>query len=370
MSRDFSGIKSAASPPSSRVTRHRSVIAVDHDATQTAQITLISKDEDPARGASWFRLFRDLVRGGTWAELGSAAKSVLVVLAESVNDQIRKEQQQWLAWPSVPTIARLAGLAERNVYVGLKELESRRLITKLAPGGGRRQTTYQLHCPKESCPSPLSKTAGVTISSGVSKSSAVPGRSRQASPAEDVSQQRKSSSRKKDDSTDKADARVENVDIRQQRIASVEHTLLDIGIKPKTVNSLLEQYELSRIERNVSFWTAKRQKGKTLGVAWLMAAIRDDYCASASPARASNQTQAVATPLVDHDANEAEDLELDRIANQRFEALGDDELEKLAGEVIAEFPWMFRGEITGNLRDNQRLKRLILGRLVHGVRGE
>ena len=91
-----------------------------------------------------FRLFNAIVDTGTWAQLSPSAAKVLVALARNVNDQARQKKGDGIAWPSIPTIARLAGTKERVTYYAIDELERVGLLTKRAGGGGAKSTTYQL----------------------------------------------------------------------------------------------------------------------------------------------------------------------------------------------------------------------------------
>lgn len=110
---------------------------------------------DPPEGR-WFRVFCSLVDSGAWARLSDAGKAVYVVLAKHCGPQ-------WVAWPSGPTIAHLAGVSERQVWRATKELEGEGLISRRA-GGGRKSTLYQLHdLPQTpSLPFPVREKSAVT----------------------------------------------------------------------------------------------------------------------------------------------------------------------------------------------------------------
>ena len=378
-------------PSSPPARRHRSVIAIDHDDAHEAHVTLSPVDSprdglpDGKFGGGWFRLYRDLVRGGIWAQLGPAAKSVLIVLYEGVNDHIRREQGQWLAWPSVPTIARLAGLAERNVYVALKELEARQLISKLAPGGGRRQTTYELRPIPKGVPMsvpmsapkfdhlsnpPLTNSSGVTNSSPehpgppLTRSSGHPRRIHHPTPAQDVSQQRESLKRKKNNIAEAEVVEVENQEMMDRLTGS--------GLSAKASSKLVLEYSKDRIDRHLIDWEIRKHAGKKLGVAWLLAAIRDDYSLHAhtqtklDDAKAQERsTQHRLTVAMEQERQRRLEADMDSRANARFDAMSDAQLSELASAVVEEFPWMFRSNEASDPRSNDKLKRLILGKLVH-----
>ena len=114
--------------------KHHTVITSD----QPVNVVVGDQADD-----GWFRMFRAVV-DQTWAKLPPAAAKVYVVLARfatPVND--------WMAWPSVATIAKRAGLAERQVYRALAQLKGLGLIIIRQSGRGRpregkRSTLYQL----------------------------------------------------------------------------------------------------------------------------------------------------------------------------------------------------------------------------------
>lgn len=103
--------------------------------------TVITSDEpvkvmvDEA-GGRWFRLFCSLVESGAWSRLSDSACRVYVVLAKHCG-------AQWIAWPSLPTLAQLSGKSRRQVRRAVLELESEGLIRRRV-GGGRCSTLYQL----------------------------------------------------------------------------------------------------------------------------------------------------------------------------------------------------------------------------------
>ena len=92
----------------------------------------------------WFRMWRAIVRSGLLAELSPTATKVLLVLAESVNDDMRRDRGEWLAWPSIGTIMELAGVGRAITFRAIAELEQRGLLVRRQSGGGRKSTLYQL----------------------------------------------------------------------------------------------------------------------------------------------------------------------------------------------------------------------------------
>ena len=92
----------------------------------------------------WFRVFNAVIDSGAWAELSPSAKAVLPVLARNVNEQVRQDRGEWLAWPSIRTIQKLAGTQRAATYYAIAELEQAGLLARRAGGGGRHTTMYQL----------------------------------------------------------------------------------------------------------------------------------------------------------------------------------------------------------------------------------
>lgn len=334
--------------------KHRSVIAIEHDSDQEARVTLA-----PPETESWFRLFRSIVRNGIWAELGPAARGVLIVLTEAVNDQIRRESGQWLAWPSVPTIAKRAGLADRNVYVGIKELEAKHLVRRMAPGGGRKQSTYELLAPKRIATSEadsptLSLSSGVTKSSGVQRSSGVPGRVRQGSHDEQIRQQRQSVSRLND--------------------SSIRAQLADAGIGEPVLSRLITENTEDELLLRFRDWKTRQKLGSKLGVAWLIASIQQKYELHDHTQReidGENKAAVVKVNRVRALEKEAEAeralAEIDRQTRAMLGAMSDEELAHWKSVVIAEYPTLFRQPAKVDPATDKRLRTLILGKLAHLV---
>lgn len=352
------------------MSKHRSIIAVEHDADQEARVTV-----GPADDQSWFRLFRGLVRTFVWADLGPAAKSVLIVLAESVNDHLRRENGQWLAWPSVPTIAKRAGLAERNVYVALRELESKDLIRKIAPGGGRRQTTYELRPPKPAAPqpdapakepstAPLTKASGVTRASGVTTATRQPRPARHGTPDSGVSQQRQSNSRLNNSS---------NSDTSAAR-GEAFNALREVGVAEPMLSRVAAEHPEKDLLLRIQDWKNRNAAGSKLGVAWLIASIQQKYELH-EKTRDNIDRQALAASA---SANRLRQLELDAAEEKRqqeideqvqslFDSMSDEELAHWKAVVVTEFPSLIRDPERADPRVHERLRRLILGKLSHLV---
>ena len=91
----------------------------------------------------WFRLYRAVVRSGLWRTVSGSSRLLLVVLADLVNDEIRKDRGDWIAWPSIATLCESTGLTDRSIQRAVKELE-RFGVLSVRSGGGRKTNTFEM----------------------------------------------------------------------------------------------------------------------------------------------------------------------------------------------------------------------------------
>ena len=115
-------------------TKHTTVITSDQPIHVIAGET----------GGHWFRIFRAIVDGGHWAKLSPSAAKILIVLARHVNDEMRSGRGDWLAWPSVSTLMRLAGTGRSMTFMAITELEQAGLLRRQISGGGSSSNVYKL----------------------------------------------------------------------------------------------------------------------------------------------------------------------------------------------------------------------------------
>jgi hypothetical protein len=73
---------------------------------------------------SWFHIFKELIRSGTWAKMSTNARSLYPVIKAFTN------WQDGTAFPSLDTLQEYSGLARASVVKGLKELEEIGLLKK------------------------------------------------------------------------------------------------------------------------------------------------------------------------------------------------------------------------------------------------
>jgi predicted transcriptional regulator len=87
--------------------------------------------------ASWFHIFRELIRSKLWSELSLPAKAVYPVIKAFIN------HQSGVAFPSLETLGEFSGLSRPAVVKALKELTAAGLLAKNS-GQGRAASTYKV----------------------------------------------------------------------------------------------------------------------------------------------------------------------------------------------------------------------------------
>ena len=110
--------------------------------SQQRHTTVIQSDSEPTividdANGGWFRLWNSIVLSGKWASLSSAAKAVLVVLAQHAN-------REWIAFPGRARIQKYAGVGRTQARSAVRELEAKGLIVLRGAGSGLVTTTYQI----------------------------------------------------------------------------------------------------------------------------------------------------------------------------------------------------------------------------------
>jgi hypothetical protein len=334
----------------------KSFIAVEHSDEQVAQVTI-----GPAGGGAgqeaWFRLFRALVLSGTWASLSDAACRTYIVLAESVNDALRRDNGEWLAWPSAETIARRSGVTRRSVFRAVDELEAARLLERRR-GGGRKSTQYCLLSPKQWA-APVTPVTPVTSVSPVPAVSSQPRPPRHGSDDVAVTRQRKK---------DRA-----SIDSSRARGA-----LIEAGVGSPTLEQLLANHSEDELLLRIEDWHQRKTVGKDRSVAWLIASIRNRYDLHPKTVarREATEKKAVREAIearrrAEEQAEEERQRQIERRVGEMFDALGDDELQEWKERAIEEYtPGLSRGLERADPRVNERLKRRILGLLSRELAGE
>jgi biotin operon repressor len=85
---------------------------------------------------TWFHMFKEIIRNGTWARLSSNSKSLYPVIKAYIN------WESGAAFPSIDTLQEYSGLARASVIKALKELEAEGLLIKQTTAG--RHSNYTL----------------------------------------------------------------------------------------------------------------------------------------------------------------------------------------------------------------------------------
>ncbi|MEM6312956.1 MAG: helix-turn-helix domain-containing protein [Planctomycetota bacterium] len=334
-------------------------------AKRSSRQTHIVRSDEPVRvtvepvaaqSATWFRMFRSLIHGGTWAELTPAAAKVLIVLAECVNDSRRRESGRWVAWPSVATIAQRSGCQRRAVQKALANLEERGLIARCRRRNAKRgdySNEYELQ-PPANPPAHDETHGGMSDDAPPPVYRQTPVRRTTDRPASAPNSAQQRRTRPKKDQTTVA--------------------LADAGVGEPTLSRLLDEHERAELLLRVEDWKRRKKLGQRLGPAWLIASIRDGYDLhpdtqadldkQARAAKAKQRRQAKAAEQAEADT---ETQRIETEAAELFDTMSDDELDHWKQTVLESFPIVARGLHRADPRTNEKLRHLILGKLAHLV---
>ena len=99
-------------------------------AKEAAQSELFKTD------TTWFHMFKEIIRNGTWARLSGSSKSLYPVIKAYINFE------SGAAFPSIDTLEEYSGLSRASVIKALKELEAEGLLIKEVTAG--RHSNYTL----------------------------------------------------------------------------------------------------------------------------------------------------------------------------------------------------------------------------------
>jgi biotin operon repressor len=78
---------------------------------------------------SWFHIFKEIIRNGTWAKLSTNAKSLYPVVKAFIN------WESGSAFPSIDTLEAYSGISRPSIVKALKELEKDGLLVKTTTKG-------------------------------------------------------------------------------------------------------------------------------------------------------------------------------------------------------------------------------------------
>lgn len=85
---------------------------------------------------TWFHIFKEIIRNGTWARLSSNSKSLYPVIKAYIN------WESGAAFPSIDTLEQYSGISRPSIVKALKELEAEGLLVKSGTKG--RGSNYTL----------------------------------------------------------------------------------------------------------------------------------------------------------------------------------------------------------------------------------
>jgi hypothetical protein len=346
------------------MTKHRTIVAVEHDPEQSAIVSV-----EPTQSDQWFRVFTAVVDTGAWGRLTGAAKGVLIVLARYVNDARRRATGEMVAYPSVRTIAAAAGITTRGAQKALRELESAKLIRR---GMQRDEGTfeYRMLVTKSDQANTMSSRGRTPVHPAPEPAFAPEANRRSPSPRTGIRQAdepefvRNRRTQTNDSTSSAADA------LRMELTAE----FIEAGINAAMCDRLVAGHSEQTLRRHLRDWQIRRQQGSKLGVAWLIASIQNGYeLCEQTQREIDRETQASRAKAhraaqLNKDAAEAKaQAELDRQATELFDSMSDEELSHWKSVVVTELPSMIRNPDSADPRTHARLKRLILGKLAHVV---
>jgi Helix-turn-helix domain len=320
-----------------------------------------SSGSDP----SWFRLFRSVVHSGAWARLTPSAAKVLVVLAECVNDAMRKESGVWIAWPSIATIAARAGIERRAAQKAVGTLEEAGLVRRCRRRNSARgdySNEYELIAPD--MPRASAKTQGVLQMGAQGGAHAdahgpAPTRAR----AQRTSNRSPSAVARAQQSTDQKE-----IDLNNNDAAAA---LKEVGIKEPALSRIMNSHPHDELFLRLRDWQTRNRLGTKLGVAWLIASIQQKYDLhektlaqiEQEERRVRAQSHRLQVELAQQE-EEKRQIAIDQQCNALFDEMSDAEQEHWKQQVIAEIPGLIRNadELPPA---HPKIKPLILGKLVH-----
>jgi hypothetical protein len=325
--------------------------------------TLIQSDTpvnvvvDSSTDQTWFRIFRALVHGGHLAQLTPAATKVLIILAECVNDTMRRDSGQWIAWPSLDTIAARAGCSRKAVTVAVSELETRKLLRR-RQGGGRHTTQYELIAPSSPArEKPVASAVKSTSQPAVKPASqtAVKTASRHA--------------RTSLHSTGEAGFPRQRKTTENQKTSSRAATVLEgLGVGEPTLSRLLENHSEDELLLRIEDWNTRKEAGQSKPVAWLIASVFQRYDLHAKTLRKQEelrarelQMQKQAEAELQKQAAMERERQIEQQVDELFDSSSEAELEHWSQQVATEYPGLARHVPGADVRSNRKLCRLIKG---------
>jgi len=342
---------------------HRSIVESDSPLVVTTADELKTAYQRASPGGL-SKLVDRLIDCGAHAELSVPAQRIYPVLVRLANFD---RDEQFVFDGSIRSIAKRTGCNLSTAVRGLRDLASAKLMVKLFDGTGepgRVSSRFQLLIPQGADASEYAsnRSDAKTGSPRVPKS-ASRGDSKTASPrdAESVTPP------DPDSASFKAHTKKSNNIIAAEVLARA-------GVQEPTRSRLAKEIDEPELMLRLKDWENRRKIGAKLGVAWLIASIQQKYDLHESTrAQIDQQSKSEAASAhrikkLEQQADEdRRQKEIDDQVQRMFDEMSDEELAHWKGVVVAEFPSLIRDPERADPRANERLRRLILGKLCHLV---
>jgi len=358
------------------MSKHRDIIAIERESDQEVRVTIGQNSNDSfSSGATtegggaipggFSQLFNRVISSLSYAKLPEAAKLVYPALVWMADHR----RQFVIENRGYTEIARYAGVSRSTAQKGLARLIDAglvRLARAARPNGfgGLTANIYQLLVPIDGVdtsdvfeqPYTVSRERGIPRNS--TPVSREPVRGSTAKRADPVPR----SGRYKQEEELK-----NNNSVAKSKLASA-------GIREPVLSRLASNNEEAQLLLRLKDWENRCKAGSKLGVAWLIASIQQKYDLHESTrAQIDQQSKSEAASAhrikkLEQQADEdRRQKEIDDQVQIMFDEMSNEELAHWKGVVVAEFPSLIRNPERADPRANERLRRLILGKLCHLV---
>lgn len=344
--------------------QHRDVISIERDADQAVHLTIGQATEGGGSIPGGFsQLFNRVISSFTYARLPEAAKLVYPALVWMADHR----RQFVIENRGYGEIARYAGVSRSTAQKGLARLIDAGLARLACPArpdgrGGLTANVYQLLVPIEGIdPMPAYEPPRT-----VSRTTPVPPKS--TPPVRETAQPRPAKRQAAVPGNGRLYQEGESKNQQQPNAAAAK--LAAAGIREPVLSNLTGQKSQEELLLRLKDWQTRNASGAKLGVAWLIASIQNGYELHEQTRREIDRdVRAMAATAhrlreLEREADEARrQQELESQVTELLESMSDEELEHWKAVVVAEFPALIKRPERVDARTNDRLRRLILGKL-------
>jgi hypothetical protein len=359
------------------MSKHRDIIAIEREADQEVRVTIGQNSADAYVGGQatdgggaipggFSQLFNRVISSLSYAKLPEAAKLVYPALVWMADHR----RQFVIENRGYTEIARYAGVSRSTAQKGLARLIDSglvRLALAARPNGfgGLTANIYQLLVPIDGIDQPefterAARPHTVSRERGIPQGGTPLGREPVRLPTANRADPVPRSGRYKQEEELK-----NNNSVAKQQLAAA-------GIREPVLGRLVGENDEEQLLLRLKDWENRRNAGSKLGVAWLIASIQQKYELHESTQEQLDQQSkskaAAAHRIKKMEQQAAEDRrqkEIDDQVQVMFDDMSDEELDHWKGIVVEELPSLIRNPETANPRTHERLRRLILGKLVH-----